>query len=223
LIKKYGMSRDVFMRVHLLALAILASCSPPNEPGAAAGATRATPVSQARGGDGVPTARHTVGDIEVTVDEAGVLAVRTHGIVHVLDRGVVPEIALAPGRDLLAYPRRMEAGTELVVHDLVTGQARVVSGSARVADRPAFAPDGRTLVFWGSDATERFAGMYTVDARAPGATPVRRSNVGVQSVDDPRFVEPPLDHASIRVDASGRVRYAAPAGEVVLNLHGGAP
>lgn len=168
------------------------------------------------GEDGRPTVRHHFAGMELTVDDHGVLTLRIGDATHVLDREVIPEIAVSPRGDRVAYPRRSETGTVMVVRHLPLGEARVVSGGLHSADRPVFSPDGTVLVFWGSGSTDRLVGMYTLDLTAPAALPQRRNNLGIQRVDDPGFVEPPMEFASIRFGADGVVRYRTPQGEIAV-------
>lgn len=168
------------------------------------------------GEDGHPTTRRAIAGGELIVNAAGELLLVRGGKQELLDREVVPELAISASGKQIAYPRRGLLGTELVLRTL-GGAARVVSGALRSADRPLFAAGDTALVFWGTGDAERFVGMYVVSV-APGAVPVRRNNVGVTSLADPLFVEPPLDHRSIRLDADGDIRYQAPAAEVTQRL-----
>jgi hypothetical protein len=151
------------------------------------------------------------------VDSAGVLRFEGASRHRVLDRSVVPELARSADGHLAAWPRRTVTGAELVVCAMPDGAPRVVSAGLAVADRPVFAPDGASLVFWGSGSGEALVGLYRASL-APGAAPVRMNNRGLRSPGDARFVAPPMAHDDARFVAATTLRYRGPDGEVTIDL-----
>jgi hypothetical protein len=184
----------------------LAACSVQPAPSRAAPA-RATPT--AIGGDGVVTFRATTSRGTLTVDPHGVLSLDDGHTIRVLDTDVLAEVSVALDGALLAYPRRTDLGTALVVRAL-DAQPVVVSEGLSVADRPALSPDGALVAFWGSGGQDTIAGLY-VRALGDDRAPRRLNNRGV-TVGGPGFVEPPIERSFV-FDGPRSVRWRGIDGE----------
>jgi hypothetical protein len=146
------------------------------------------------GGDGIVTFRMTTSRGTITVDPNGVLLLDDGHTTRVLDRDVIAEVSVALDGALLAYPRRTDLGTALMVREL-HGQPVVVSEGLSVADRPALSPDGALVAFWGSGGQDTTVGMYVRAVNGEQA-PRRVNNIGVM-VGEPGFVEPPIERSFV--------------------------
>lgn len=164
------------------------SAAPAAQPARAAAAP-----ARALGGDGVVTFEaHTAHGV-LRVDARGELSLERDGARTTLDHAVIAEVAVAPDARTAVYPRRTALGAELVSRSLIDQHTRVLTSELIVADRPAIAPDGALLAFWGSDAQDPIAGMYTMDLRT--MAPARRRNNRAIAPGAPGFIEPPIERS----------------------------
>lgn len=184
----------------------LAACSVQPAPSRAS-AARAT--AHGIGGDGVVTFRATTARGTITVDPRGVLSLDDGHAIRVLDTEVLAEVSVALDGALLAYPRRTDLGTALIVR-AIDAQPVVVSEGLSVADRPALSPDGALVAFWGSGGQDTIAGLY-VRAVSDDRAPRRINNRGV-AVGGPGFVEPPVERSFV-FDGPRTVRWRGVDGE----------
>lgn len=151
--------------------------------------------SAAWGGDGVALfeARTQRGVLRVNARRE--LVLEQDGARTTLDHDVIAEVAIAPDERAVIYPRRTALGAALVLRSLVDQHTRVLTSELVVADRPAIAPDGALLAFWGSDGQHPIVGMYTMDLRA--MTPARRCDEGARAAGAPDQIEPPIERSFV--------------------------
>jgi hypothetical protein len=191
-------------------LGCMAACSHPPAP-AATPTPRPTPRASrpAVGGDGVVTFRATVSRGVLDVDDTGTLTLDDGRGARVLDRDVIAEVSVSRDGSTIAYPRRTELGTALVLRALDAQEGRVLTAGLSVADRPALSPDGALLAFWGSGGQDTVVGLYVLALR-DGASPVRLNNRGVRAGGE-GFVEPPIERSFV-FDGPRAVRWMAADG-----------
>lgn len=168
-----------------------------------------SPAPPAIGGDGVVTFRSTTARGTINVDANGVLTLDDGAATRVLDTDVIAEVSVALDGALIAYPRRTDLGTALVIR-AIDGQPVVVSEGLSVADRPAISQDGSLVAFWGSGGQDTIVGMY-VRSLSSGASFTRVNNRGV-TIGGPGFVEPPVERTFV-FDGPRTVRWRAIDGE----------
>jgi len=159
--------------------------------------------------EGAPTVHHGT----LSVDPDGTLRDRD----RILDREVIPELAVTPDGRAVIYPRRSETGSLLWWRPLPEGAPRVLSTRLTFADRPVLHPRGDAVFVWGNDPAERFTGLYRIALPPASPAPTRVNNLGVESVTDPRFVPPPIAHDARFVDDTTLV-YTGPDGPITVHL-----
>jgi hypothetical protein len=155
------------------------------------------------------TFRATVPRGVLDVDDTGTLTLDDGRGARVLDRDVIAEVSVSQDGSTIAYPRRTELGTALVLRALDAQEGRVLTAGLSVADRPALSPDGALLAFWGSGGQDNVVGMYVLALR-DGASPVRQNNRGVRAGGE-GFVEPPIERSFV-FDGPRAVRWIAADG-----------
>jgi len=97
---------------------------------------------------------------------------------RVLDREVLPQLALDPKRSLVVYARRPPAGGELWAADL-SGRWRHQLTTGGAACLPAISPDGRRVAFIDT-SPQGLASLFVVPVE--GGAPRQVTNVGLRAV-----------------------------------------
>ncbi|MCC7540396.1 MAG: hypothetical protein IT379_29535 [Deltaproteobacteria bacterium] len=120
---------------------------------------------------------------------------------RVLDRDVIPEIAVTACGGRIAYPHRAGEGQGVYVLALPDGEPRRVTDDLATADRPLFLLDGSLLVV--GSRPSGIAGLWRVDPEGAGqATPLTNADLRTGRPLGPTFVPPPAYHASMRVEGN---------------------
>jgi len=125
----------------------------------------------------------------------------------VLDRAVVPELAVSVDGRMVAYPHRAgdAAGVYVIARDGGGwSRPRRVTAGLALADRPLFLDDGRLVVI--GAVASGIAGVWLVDPRRDAQpVPVTNERLRTGRPLGPTFVPPPAYHESMRARAGALV------------------
>lgn len=200
----------VFLGWMCVACSVSAAPAAPQPRSATSRPSSESRAARAQGGDGVVTFEARMQRGVLHVDARSELWIEHAGSRVTLDHDVIAEVAIAPDERSVIYPRRTALGTELVQRSLDDQHTRVLTSELVVADRPAIAPDGALLAFWGSSGQDPIVGLYTLDLRTDA--PARRSNNRGIAIGAPGFIEPPSER-SFAFTAPREVSWRAIDGE----------